>query len=353
MKTTSERYSGIDFTKFICSLLVVMIHIAPFGLQSAESPIRWMNFALQQYICRLAVPFFFVCNGYFLFKKTDIHNIDFSFLKRTIFKVLRLYIIWSIIYFPISLRVVKSYSSGVKDAILIYLKYFFFIGSYDHLWYLNALIVVLIIITVCLKIGMKPTHIFALSAVFYLVGIFGDSYFGLIRSSHGFILSIYESYNNFFTTTRNGLFFGMFFVSVGMILANKNIQKDRGKNLSMFFVFLVLLGIEVYLVNRFSLSRDRNMYILLAPTVYYLFRFALFSNVFDKYSYILGAISKIVFYSHIIFEVIVRNTLKLLNYDLTETPFHFMTVVFITILFSLIVVEISAKEKFKWLKYFY
>ena len=63
VKIEMKRIKGIDFVKFICSLLVVMIHVSPFGEATSSTKFYLMNDFLQNYICRLAVPFFFICNG--------------------------------------------------------------------------------------------------------------------------------------------------------------------------------------------------------------------------------------------------------------------------------------------------
>lgn len=67
-----SHYNGIDICKFICSILVVAIHIpvvnAPMTVELSNVSV-FVNTVLQQAMCRIAVPFFFVCSGFFLYKK--------------------------------------------------------------------------------------------------------------------------------------------------------------------------------------------------------------------------------------------------------------------------------------------
>lgn len=54
---------NLDFSKFICSILVIMIHVNLFAQEN-----KWLNFIFVQVLPRIGVPFFFMISGYF-FKK--------------------------------------------------------------------------------------------------------------------------------------------------------------------------------------------------------------------------------------------------------------------------------------------
>lgn len=56
-------YPYIDVMRIVASILVVTIHTAPFEMLCPP-----FDFVLTKIIARLAVPFFFVTSGYFLFK---------------------------------------------------------------------------------------------------------------------------------------------------------------------------------------------------------------------------------------------------------------------------------------------
>lgn len=66
----------IDLMKFICSILVVSIHTSPF---------KGININLHNgysIITKLAVPFFFITAGYFLFRKIKIGKNNFEENKK-------------------------------------------------------------------------------------------------------------------------------------------------------------------------------------------------------------------------------------------------------------------------------
>lgn len=60
------QYYCVDLVKFICSILVVMIHVAPFGVNNNVYTL--FNYGIQHYLARIAVPFFFVPQGVFCSK---------------------------------------------------------------------------------------------------------------------------------------------------------------------------------------------------------------------------------------------------------------------------------------------
>lgn len=69
MKTSGKtvvNYNSFDVAKFICSIMVVIIHVYPFGVQETPNIFSHINFTLQNGLCRIAVPLFFVFSGFFL-----------------------------------------------------------------------------------------------------------------------------------------------------------------------------------------------------------------------------------------------------------------------------------------------
>ena len=72
-RAKKTNYNAIDLGKFICAILVVTIHVKPFGANGSEV-FTFLNLFLKQYIARIAVPFFFITSGFLLFRKTNHDN---------------------------------------------------------------------------------------------------------------------------------------------------------------------------------------------------------------------------------------------------------------------------------------
>lgn len=145
-------FDGIDLIKFICAFLVCIIHISPLPTESLLYS-NYINFGLQQYICRIAVPFYFMASGFFLFRKIDLTNIDTNRIQKYCFKALRLLGTWTLLLV---------------------------VGRTGHLWYLGALVVAVVLISVLLKYHIKFKYIALLSILLYIIGLLGDSYHGII-----------------------------------------------------------------------------------------------------------------------------------------------------------------------------
>ena len=58
----ARAYTGIDAFRMVAALLVVAIHTAPLGDVNPTA-----DFILTRVIARVAVPFFFMTSGFFLF----------------------------------------------------------------------------------------------------------------------------------------------------------------------------------------------------------------------------------------------------------------------------------------------
>lgn len=93
-KYNKQNYNAIDLTKFICSILVVAIHIKPFG---DNVDFHFLNYGIQNYLARIAVPFFFVTSGFLLYRKTSFETFSMERPLKYALKLFRLYVIWSLI----------------------------------------------------------------------------------------------------------------------------------------------------------------------------------------------------------------------------------------------------------------
>ena len=80
LQMSSKYYPGIDIIKFIGAFLVIMIHTTPFAENQGGSVLT-LNEFFKDYICRIAVPFYFVAAGFFLFKKIDCTRPDMNIIK--------------------------------------------------------------------------------------------------------------------------------------------------------------------------------------------------------------------------------------------------------------------------------
>lgn len=335
--------------------MVFMIHIAPISPDGKYAIINHWNHI---YVVRIAVPFFFVSSGFFLYKKTTYENFDIKPIKDYVLKLLRLYIIWSIVYLPLVIIGIINSKKGIIHGILGYTRNFLFVGSYLHLWYLNATILAVLIVSFLLYKKCKIKNIIITAIIFYVLGLFEQSWFGLIKP-----LSIYfpqlwmilKLVQKVIITTRNGLFEGFLFISIGMLFAFFKIEINMKKAVCGFVISFLLMFFEVFFVQHFHLVKGFDMYIFLVPTIFFLFYIAKNAKLKDNRIYPkLRQLSSLIFYTHLLVETIVSKLyLNLFNINSLETSLKFIIVLSATIAFSLGIIELSKCKYFHWLKKIY
>ena len=89
IKSSSKGYAGIDCFRMIAAFMVIAIHTSPF-LSWNET----LDFLITFVICRLAVPFFLTCTGFFVlgsFCETGKSHISFAISSQTSDSVWRIH----------------------------------------------------------------------------------------------------------------------------------------------------------------------------------------------------------------------------------------------------------------------
>lgn len=352
---TVKQNNSIDLARFIFALLVVAIHVSPFGSTELLTVLGWLDFLLRDCIARVTVPFFFIASGYFLFLKTEINNFDILPCKTYLKKMIKLYLIWSAIYFPLGFGNAFFDEKGFLHGVIEYIKKFLFSTSFSHLWYLNALIFATAVIAFLLYKRIKPTFILGAGIVFYIIGLFGQSWFGFLEPLRNtFIWDILKGVQNVITTTRDGLFDGLIFVGIGMFFAYSKIKLTRKQALIGVAFSAVLLCAEALTLQYYNLSRSHDTYLFLLPCS--IFLFALIKDIklpnSEKYKK-MRVHSSLIYFIHpwilrivavITYIIFKKADILLINYLIT---------IFITILLAELIVKLSAKPKGKLLKNLY
>lgn len=239
MNMVKKYYPGIDLFKFLCAILVIMLHANPFGEDTLPGII------LRQVITPIAVPFFFAASGFFLYLSSD--------PRKHIVKIIKSYLVWSAIYFPFVMVQWVFGSESLEANLLNYIRRFIFEGSYQTIWFLNALWFASAIVCFLLKF-FKPMVVFFISVPGYIVSCLLSSWHGLLlKLPFGIVVS--DLYYSFFETTKNGLLFGFTYVALGVWIA----EKEKSRNLSDTFkerMGGVLLPMRILARSRMGCSAE-------------------------------------------------------------------------------------------------
>ncbi|MGN0505296.1 MAG: acyltransferase family protein [Lachnospiraceae bacterium] len=222
-QTCIKRMNSIDLVKLVMAFWVVAIHTIPLKGRVTE-----FAYSVHSSYMGLAVPFFFLSAGFLLANKlrypfSDEYSI--KQIQRYLKRMVRLYLIWNVIYFPLALYRYIADGTGWIRAVLLYVRGLIFVGEHYNswmLWYLLSTIYALMLIIVLLKyVHLKPDKIVLIGAALFVMGIgitFLVNYEGKLPAA---LLHLQQFFH--YTIPNGRIFQGVFYIPVGMCLAKKRI----------------------------------------------------------------------------------------------------------------------------------
>ena len=151
---------------------------------------------------------------------------------------------------------------------------FIFVGSYGHLWYLPATAVgVAAVFFLTEKIGERWSGI--LLFFLFLAGLLAQSYYGLLEiwiGGGGLVWDALRLLKKIMVTSRNGIFFGSFFIYMGGWTARRyrEIHLDTWMIWFGAAISVMLLGCEEVWLQRLEFVREGDMYVMLVPSAFFL-----------------------------------------------------------------------------------
>ena len=265
----NSNYYCIDILKLFFSLCIVALHTHLF--LDSNVTLHWYS---SHCIWRIAVPFFFVTSGYFFSKKVKNSSHPKKVLFNTIRRLGTLLIFWLIVSLPLQIHSLLLQQLST-DKIIIELIRSVIFYPWGALWYILALIVAYILIYPFLK---RKKYILPLIIGFllYLFAIFSNSYYFVIEGT--WLQSIIDDYLRIFISSRNGLFVGFFYVSIGNYLTTKK-ESSINKNIFISIIGLVGLILETAFIRDKHYIEDNSLFFSLLIIVPAIFELAKRINV--------------------------------------------------------------------------
>ena len=271
------NYPDIDIMKLLMAFLVVEIHARPL-----------MNFALAQKILDgidvIAVPFFFLASGFLCFQGLDAGDFRdassaaFIRVRKTIFKLIRLYLTWTLLFLPLTIFGNMLKGNNPLRAILYFVRGTLFIGENYYswpLWYLLASAVGFALVYYLLR-GVEFTRIVFLSFCLLLIG-YCISFVQVWEEVPVYLSLPCKAYSFLFGSSRNGLFEGFFYIAMG---ASFGLRLDFLDKMPLLFdLALAVLGLAVnYLVSNdphllFCATASIGLFFIVNSSTWAMFRF--------------------------------------------------------------------------------
>lgn len=156
------------------------------------------------------------------------------------------------------------------------MKDILFNGTFYHTWYLPGAIVGMVVVSILLK-KLKLFNVLLITILLYIIGLFGDSYYGITQNMP-LINEFYKRLYIVFDYTRNGIFFAPLFLVLGAMISRQKVEAKKGIMMYGCLGTLLLMILEGLLLNNFGVQRHSSMYILLVPVMYFLFQCILLLN---------------------------------------------------------------------------
>ncbi len=234
----------LDVARIAAALLVITIHTSPLSDVAPNA-----DFFLTRVLARLAVPYFFMLTGYFLEKG------KWQRVKHTLCKTVALYAVCVILYLPLNIYTGDfsdwpSFPTGrlIKDLLVD--------GTWYHLWYLPAILLGVPVAMGLRRMGWKTA--IAGAGVLYLIGLFGDSYYGFVETVDP-LRAFYQGIFAVSSYTRNGLFFAPLFLLLGALCTRLHLRHPRVLAGCAF----AALCAEAFALKLAGVQRHDSMYIFL------------------------------------------------------------------------------------------
>lgn len=346
MQTTPINHpqtGGIDLFRIPAALLVVSIHTSPLGSFGGEA-----DFILTRILARIAVPYFFMATGYFLLPPCLSGSERFGqagALWKSIKKILGLYLAATLIYLPVGIYAGHLHNRTFPSL----LRLFLFEGTFYHLWYLPACILGILLLLPAGRL-LPFGALFAVTALLYLLGLPGDSYYGFLPEGST-AKGIYDMLLDIFSQTRGGLFYAPLFLAQGAgIRLITERRADQGVPLpessaahsallperqavrrillcTGLLCSLAGMTAEGLLLHRLDVQKHDSMYLALPLVMFFLF--SLLLTVRRPPDRHLRKLSTLIYLLHPLAIILVRGTAKTLHLEqlfITNSLLHFLSV---------------------------
>lgn len=250
----APRNYTVDLFKFFASLLIIGIHTSPFSDVNEN-----VYFFVVHVFCRLAVPFFAVCSGFFL-AKTNVADSGLKTLKKQETKLIKIYLIWTFLYFLYDIPfAVKGGYFTIKNYIGFGLSVFTK-GSHFHLWYLISIIYALPVFFLCVRFLSRKAIVILMVLLYSVEAV-----------SYGYSMWLPSSVLNIFNQIKkpSALFLILPLLLLGYLIATRELPKLSFCVIGLFVSF-VLLTFEAFILK--SHGQEKFSYIFFTlPTAYFVF----------------------------------------------------------------------------------
>lgn len=315
-----DKISAIDLVKVISAGLVLLSHVGILWTYSGVMDMWVINIAF-----RWCIPFFFICNGFFMPRGR---------YKDWFVRMLVMYLIWTGFYAIYGKQVIN----------IMFVKQVAFNGIIPAFWYFPSMIMSMTLCYVLNK-AIPSFWICILTVIMYIVGLFGDSYSNINPIAALLQETVLKyHYNIFDYTTRDGILFGGFYISLGnffndhknMISKVGDYARYKVKMGILIAICFIFEALEIYIVRSYNLGIDINVLISTIPLAALIFVFAYNIKIDKKMAIVLRKFSTLIWLIH-------PFVISLLQDKIENSVSRFLGVLFVTVTIASVLIKLSSK----------
>lgn len=272
-----KAFINIDIVRIVLAVMVVCIHSLIVDSQVAFYAVNG--------IARCAVPLFFMLIG----KNISLERISSrGFLSGYIKSQANIFLPWLCVFGIVSVFDIIN-SNSLSYVRILFIQFWFIAASCFSLLYITLL-----------HRAFSLRTILIIASALHLVGIFGDGYYGF-TAYVPFIRRIYDGYFSVMLSTRWGLFFGMFYICLGMYLTKQRTEKLKpAPNLILLALCFVAQYFEINWLST-THPHDFNMYFSLIPISILIYCFIINFGYTKKTSVNYKKVSVYIYITHTFF----------------------------------------------------
>ena len=270
-RAEQSRADTIDILKAICAFLIVCIHV----------PFPGRVGAYFTALTRIAVPVFFMITGYF-YSDTVARYKEKQQIKKIFCLVIKaniLFFVWNVILDILRRDSIISYVRAVFTGKNL-LKFFLLNESplAGHLWYLGAILYVLVIVLLADKFNCRKTLYYLTPVLLIADLIFGKYSLLIFHQEFPYIL------------VRNFLCVGIPYFCIGNLIREKRCSKKWNRKILqvLIVVFTITSLAERFVLVSAGLNATRDHYLSTTFLAICLFVYALKINWHNKELTVIG-----------------------------------------------------------------
>ncbi|NLS11900.1 acyltransferase family protein [Vibrio sp. SM6] len=230
-ENSTQHIASFDLARLIAIVAIVGLHCQMALTYWQLDGVPWVGYIINQ-CARFAVPLFFIIAGFLIAPKVS--KTPISTLKRYSAPLLKVWLIWSVIYLLVPLRWHLVLSEGYLAERQAYWQYLLsqplnsaLEGGMVHLWFIPALVCGVAIIALMARYRLLA-WLLPLSIALYFYGVMAGSYITLTEWPAPFF-------------TRNGPFFATLMIAIGFTIALRHWRLS-----SLTAVILTVIGMALH-----------------------------------------------------------------------------------------------------------